>query len=231
MKRLSLLLLIIGLIFFCTQSVSAQENKKKKEAKVKILVNKGGKTVKFDTTLHDFKDHKELMKIMKSKNLPDSLIEVFEGEDFLWISDDKEGHGKHKVIIKEFHDENSDHHSDIKKKISKQIKVISADDENIFITEGDGEHKTIKIEIIDEDGEMHKKHSKGKIVYIIKEDIDMDISEDGNVKIIKIDCQSDHDTDIDVEVEVTEDGKTIKKIKKKKSKKAKKEKKHKDEKK
>ncbi|MDE5423312.1 hypothetical protein L3073_13920 [Ancylomarina sp. DW003] len=216
MKRLSLLLLIVGLIFFCTQSTSAQENKKKKEAKLKILVNKDGKTVKFDTTLHDFKDHKELIKIMESKNLPDSLIEVFEGEDFLWISNDKESHGKHKVIIKEFLDSDSDHHSDIRKRISKHIKVISEDDENIIITEGDGEHKTIKIEIIDEDGKIHKKHSKGKKVYIIKEGIDMDISEDGDVKIIKIDCHSDHDEDIDIEVEVTDDGKTVKKIKKKK---------------
>ena len=227
MKRLSLLLLIVGLIFFCTQSTSAQENKKKKEAKVKILMNKDGKTIKFDTTLHDFKDHKELMKIMKSKNLPDSLLEVFEGEDFMWISDDKGSHGKHKIIVKEFHGSDSCLHS----KMRKHIKVISEDDENIIISDGDGEHKTIKIEIIDGDGNTHKKHSKGKNVYIIKEDIDMDISEDGNVKIIKIDCQSDHYTDIDVEVEVTEDGKTIKKIKKKKSKKAKKEKMHKDEKK
>lgn len=229
MKRLSLLLLIIGLIFFCAQSTSAQENKKKKEAKVKILMNKDGKTIKFDTTLHDFKDHKELMKIMKSKNLPDSLLEVFEGENFMWISDDKDSHGKHKIIIKECLDSDSKDCKKIKRRVSKNIQIISSDNdhENIIITEGDGEHKTIKIEIIDEDGNLHLKHKKGEKVFIIKEDIDMDISEDGDVKIIKIDCTSDHDEDIEIEVEVSEDGKTTKKIKRKKKKAKKTEKKEK----
>ncbi|MGZ2371316.1 hypothetical protein ACXR6G_16165 [Ancylomarina sp. YFZ004] len=214
MKRLSLLLLIIGLIFVCTQSTTAQETKKKKEGKVKILINKDGKSIKFDTIIHEFKDHKDIMKIIKSKHLSDSLFEVIEGEDFMWISNDKDSHGKHKVIIKEFHDSDTSLHS----KISKHIRVISEDDENIIITSGDGEHKTIKIEIIDEDGNSHKKHSKGKKVYIIKEKIDLDISEDGDVKIIKIECTSDHDEDIDIEVEVSEDGKTTKKIKRKRKK-------------
>ena len=212
MKRLSLLLLIIGLIFVCSQNTTAQETKQKKEAKVKVLINKDGKSIKFDTIIHDFKDHKEIMKIIKSKHLSDSLFEVIEGEDFMWISDDKDSHRKHKVIVKEFHDSDSSLHS----KMSKHIRVISNDDENIIITEGDGEHKTIKIEIIDEDENIHKKHSKGKKVYIIKEDIDFDISKDDNVKIIKIDCTSDHDEEIDIEVEVSEDGKMTKKIKKKK---------------
>jgi hypothetical protein len=194
MKRLSLLLLIVGLIFICSQSSTAQENKKKKEAKVKILINKDGKTVKFDTVLYEFKGHRDLIKIMKSKHLPDSLIEVFEGKDFMWISDDKDSHGKHKVIVKEFHSDNSCLHS----KISKHIKIISDEGENIIIHDGDGKHKIIKIEISDEDG---------------------------NVTIIKIDCQSDHDEDFNIEVEVTEDGKKIKRIKKnkKKARKAKKE--------
>ncbi len=221
MKRLSLLILIIGLIFICSQSSSAQENKKKKEAKVKVLINKDGKTVKFDTVLHEFKGHKELIKIMESKHLPDSLIEVFEGEDFMWIFDDKDSYGKHKVIVKEFHSDDSCLHS----KISKHIKIISDEGENIIIHDGDSKHKTIKIEFSDEDGNVHMKHKDGKKIFIIKEDIDMDISEDGDLKIIKIDCHSDHDVDIDIEVEVTDDGKIIKKIKKKKVKKAKKEKK------
>ena len=223
MKRLSLLLLIIGLIFVCSQSTTAQETKQKKEAKVKILINKDGKTIKFDTIIHEFKDHKELIKIIKSKHLSDSLFEVIEGEDFMWIYDDKDSHGKHKVIVKEFHDSNSSLHS----KMSKHIRVISDDDENIIITEGDGEHKTIRIEIIDEDGNIHKKHSDGKRVFIIKEDIELNISEDGDVKIIKIDCTSDHDEEIEIEVEVSEDGKTTKKIKRKKRKAEKKEKKEK----
>ena len=223
MKRLSLLLLIIGLIFVCTQSTTAQETKQKKEAKIKVLINKDGKTIKFDTIIHEFKDHKEIMKIIKSKHLSESLYEVLEGEDFMWISDDKDSHGKHKVIIKEFHDSDTSLHS----KMSKHIRVISENDENIIITEGDGEHKTIKIEIIDEDGNIHKKHSKGKKVYIIKEDIDLDITKDGDVKIIKIECTSDHDEDIDIEVEVSEDGKTTKKIKKIKKKAKKTEKKEK----
>jgi hypothetical protein len=196
----------------CSQSTTAQETKQKKEAKVKIRINKDGKTIKFDTIIHEFKDHKELMKIIKSKHLSDSLFEVIEGEDFMWISDDKDSHGKHKVIVKEFHDSNSSLHS----KMNKHIRVISDDDENIIITEGDGEHKTIKIEIIDEDGNIHKKHSDGKRVFIIKEDIDINISEDGNVKIITIECKSDHDEDIDIEVKVSEDGKMTKKIKRKK---------------
>jgi len=221
MKRLSLLLLIIGLIFVCTQSTTAQETKQKKEAKIKVLINKDGKSIKFDTIIHEFKDYKEIMKIIKSKHLSDSLFEVVEGEDFMWISNDKDSHGKHKVIIKEFHDSDTSLHSEM----SKHIRVISEDDENIIITGGDGEHKTIKIEIIDEDGNIHKKHSKGKKVYIINED--MDISEDGDVKIIKIECTSDHDEDIDIEVEVSEDGKTTKKIKRKKKKAKKTEKKEK----
>ena len=223
MKRLSLLLLIIGLIFVCSQSTTAQETKQKKEAKVKILINKDGKTIKFDTIIHEFKDHKELIKIIKSKHISDSLFEVIEGEDFMWIYDDKDSHGKHKVTVKEFHDSNSSLHS----KMSKHIRVISDDDENIIITEGDGEHKTIRIEIIDEDGNIHKKHSDGKRVFIIKEDIELNISEDGDVKIIKIDCTSDHDEEIEIEVEVSEDGKTTKKIKRKKRKAEKKEKKEK----
>ena len=212
MKRLSLLLLIVGLIFICSQSSTAQENKKKKEAKVKVLINKDGKTVKFDTVLYEFNGHKDLIKIMKSKHLPDSLIEVFEGEDFMWISDDKDSHGKHKVIIKEFHSDDSCLHS----KMSKHIKIISDEGENIIIHDGEGKHKTIKIEITDEDGNVHMKHKDGKKIFIIKEDIDMDISEDGDMTIIKIDCQSDQDEDFNIEVEVTDDGKKIKKIKKKK---------------
>lgn len=214
MKRLSLLLLIIGLIFVCSQSISAQETKKKKEAKVKVLINKDGKSIKFDTIIHEFKDHKEILKIIKSKHLSDTSLEVFEGEDFMWISDDKDSHGKHKVIVNEFYSSDSTLHS----KMRKHIKVISEDDENIIISNGDDEHKTIKIEIIDEDGNSHKKHSKGKKVYMIKEDINLDISEDGDVKIIKIECTSDDDADIDIEVEVSEDGKTTKKIKRKKKK-------------
>ena len=212
MKRLSLLLLIVGLIFICSQSSTAQENKKKKEAKVKVLINKDGKTVKFDTVLYEFNGHKDLIKIMKSKHLPDSLIEVFEGEDFMWISDDKDSHGKHKVIIKEFHSDDSCLHS----KMSKHIKIISDEGENIIIQHGEGKHKTIKIEISDEDGNVHMKHKDGKKIFIIKEDIDMDISEDGDMTIIKIDCQSDQDEDFNIEVEVTDDVKKIKKIKKKK---------------
>ena len=228
MKRLSLLILIIGLIFICSQNTNAQESKdkKKKEAKVKVLINKDGKTVEFDTIIREFKDHKDLLKIMKSKNLPDSLLEVFEGEDFMWISDDKDSHGKHKFIIKECFDSESDDHKKIKHRISKNIQIISSDDdhENIIITEGDGKNKTIKIEIIDEDGNIHLKHKKGKNVMIIKSgDEDVNINE--HVKIITVNCESDHDEDIDIEVEVTDDGKIIKKIKKKKLKKAKKEKK------
>ena len=221
MKRLSLLLLIVGLIFICSQSSTAQENKKKKEAKVKVLINKDGKTVKFDTVLYEFKGHKDLIKIMKSKHLPDSLIEVFEGEDFMWFSDDKDSQGKHKVIIKEFHSDDSCLHS----KMSKHIKIISDEGENIIIHDREGKHKTIKIEITDEDGNVHMKHEDGKKIFIIKKDIDMDISEDGDIKIITVNCQSDHNEDIDIEVEVTDDGKIIKKIKRKKVKKAKKEKK------
>jgi hypothetical protein len=227
MKRLSLLILIIGLIFICSQNTNAQESKdkKKKETKVKVLIKKDGKTIEFDTIIHEFKDHKALIEIMKSKNLPDSLLEVFEGEDFMWISDDKDSHGKHKVIIKEFLD--SDGHKKMKHRISKNIQIISSDDdhENIIITECDGKNKTIKIEIIDEDGDIHLKHKDGKKIYIINEDINMSISSDSKVKIIKINCQSDYDEDIDIEVEVTDDGKVIKKIKKKKLEKAKKEKK------
>ncbi|MCZ4693801.1 hypothetical protein DWB61_09690 [Ancylomarina euxinus] len=214
MKRLSILLLIIGLIFVCSQSITAQETKQKKEAKVKVLINKDGKSIKFDTIIHDFRDHKEIMKIIRSKHLSDSLFEVIEGEDFMWISDD-DSHGEHKVIIKELHGSDPSLHS----KMSKHIRVISDNDENIIISDGDGEHKTIKIEIIDEDGNIHKKHSKVKKVYIIKEDIDLDISKDGDMKIIKIQCKSDHDEDIDIEVDISEDGKTTKKIKKRKAKK------------
>jgi len=227
MKRLSLLILIIGLIFICSQNTNAQESKekKKKEAKIKVLVNKDGKSIEFDTIIHEFKDHKELIEIMKSKNLPDSLLEVFEGEDFMWISNEKDSDGKHKVIIKECLDSDSKDCKKLKRRISKNIQIISGDDdhENIIITEGDGKHKTVKIEIIDEDGDV--KHKKGEKVYIIKEDIDLDISKDGNMKIIKVNCQSDHDEDIEIEVEVSDDGKIIKKIKRKKGKKAKKEKK------
>jgi len=203
----------------CSQSTTAQETKKKKEAKVKVLINKDGKSIKFETIIHEFRDHKEIMKIIKSKHLSDTLLEVFEGDDFMWISDEKDSHGKHKLIVKEFHDSDSSLHS----KMRKQIKIISDDDENIIISDGGSEHKTIKIEILDEDG----KHSKGKKLYIIKEDIDLDISEDDDVKIIKIECKSDHDTDIDIEVEISEDGKTTKKIKRKKKKAKKTEKKEK----
>tara|TARA_R110001583_G_scaffold4430_1_gene25634 strand:- start:109 stop:774 length:666 start_codon:yes stop_codon:yes gene_type:complete len=219
MKRLSLLLLIVGLIIICSQSSTAQENKNKKEAKVKVLINKDGKTVKFDTIIHEFKDHKEIMKIIKSKHLSDSLFEIIEGEDFMWISDDKDSHRKHKVIVKEFHSDDSSLHS----KMRKHIKIISDEGENIIIHDGDGKHKTISIEISDEDGNVHMKHEDGKKIFIIKEDIDMDISKDGDMTIIKIDCQSDNDEDFNIEVEVTDDGKKIKKIKKKKVRKAKKE--------
>jgi len=223
MKRLSLLILIIGLIFFCSQNTTAQEKKKNKEAKVKVLMNKDGKSIKFDTIIQDFKNHKDIIKILKSKNLSDSLFEVFEGDDFMWISDDKKSHGKHKIIVKEFHDSDSSLHS----KIKKHIQVISDGDEKIIISDGENKDKTIKIEILDEDGNIHMKHSKGKKVYIIKEDIDLDISEDGDMKTITVKCKSDHDEEVSVEVEITEDGKSIKKIKrkKKKAKKNKKEKK------
>ncbi len=225
MKRLALLLLIMGFIFIGAHSTHAQERKTIKEAKVKVLINKDGKSIKFDTIIHDFKGQKEIMKIIRSKNIPDSLLKDLEGEDFIWVSDDKDSHGKHKVIIKEFLNCDSTDHSKIKRSISKHIKVISEDDGNVFIENGDDEQKIIKIEIIDEDGNMHIKHKDGKKVYIIKEDVDKDISGDSEMKIIKIDCQSDQDENIDIEVEVTDDGKTIKKINKKKIRKAKKEKK------
>ncbi|WP_372645409.1 hypothetical protein [Ancylomarina sp.] len=143
MKRLSLLLLIIGLIFLYSQSTTAQETKKKKEAKVKILINKDGKTIKFDTIVHEFKDHKEIMKNINSKHLSDSLFEMVEGEDFMWTSDDKDSHGKHKFIVKKFHDSDSSLHS----KMSKHIRVISDDDENIIVTEGDGNTKPSKLKL------------------------------------------------------------------------------------
>ena len=228
MKQLSILLLMISMALLSSQATFAQDTIKKKEAKIKIFINKDGKSTKFDTIIREFNNHKDLIRIIKSKNLPDSLFEAFEGDDFMWLSDDDNSHGKHKVIIKKYVDSDSSHHGKMRRSSRTHIKTfITDDDENIIISEGDGEHKTIKIEIIDEDGNIHKKHSDGKKVFIIKEDIDLDISEDGDVKIIKIECKSDHDEDIDIEVEVSEDGKTTKKIKRKKKKAEKTEKKEK----
>ena len=113
MKRLALLLLIMGFIFIGAHSTHAQERKTKKEAKVKVLINKDGKSIKFDTIIHDFRDKKEIIKIIKSKNIADSLLKDLEGEDFIWVSDDKDSHGKHKVIIKEFLNCDSTDHSKI----------------------------------------------------------------------------------------------------------------------
>jgi len=208
-----------------SQTTFAQDTIKKKEAKVKIFINKDGKSAKFDTIIREFKNHKDLIKIIKSKNLPDSLFEAFEGEDFIWFSDDENPHGKHKVIIKEFHDSDSTHHSKMRNRSSSHIQTfITDDDENIIITEGDGKHKTIQIEILgDEDDHVHFNHSKGKRVYIINDD-DENISKDEDVKIIKVitksNCHvtSEGDEEIEIEVEINEDGKQTKKMKKKRKK-------------
>ncbi|RXQ89830.1 hypothetical protein EO244_13690 [Ancylomarina salipaludis] len=163
MKRLALLLLIMGFILFSSQNTNAQENKTKKEAKVKVHINKDGKSVKFDTIIHDFKDQKEIMKIIKSRNIPDSLLKNFEGEDLIWVSDDKDSHDKHKVIIKEFLDCDSMEHSKMKRSICKHVKVIFEDDD------------------IDIDKDMKIIHinskSNNKVTYDGKEEVEIEIND------------------------------------------------------
>jgi len=186
--------------FFSTQSILAQDTNKKKEAKVKILIDKDEKSVKFDTIIHGFKDHKELIEIIKSKHLPDSLFDIFEGEDFIIFPDDENSDGKHKVIVKSFHTSDAPHHS-----------------------------KTIKINLTDnEDGHVILNEKEGEKVIIIKDH--EDLTKDGDVKHIKIittskcDFKTDGDDQIEIEIEINEDGKQVKKIKKKRKKSKKQEK-------
>lgn len=216
MKRLSLLLFIVGLIFIYSQNSNAQESKKKKEAKIKVHIKKDGEFIQFDTLIQDFKNHKELVKIFNSKNVPDSLFKFIETDDFIEISNDKEDKGKRKIIVKTFQDSDAKLQSEIKKK----IKVISDGSEKIIISADDDEQKSITLESLDENIQIKKIN--GKKIYIIKEDIGLDTFSDKDMETITIESNSDHDADIEIELEITEDAKSIKKIKRK-NKKSKKE--------
>ncbi|MFA8435665.1 MAG: hypothetical protein ACEPOZ_14190 [Marinifilaceae bacterium] len=219
----ALIFLFLGTI--TSGEVNAQE--KKKETRVKIFISEDGKNVKIDTVFHNLEKHYEIIELLKERNLSDSIMKELEDMQ-VWISKlDRGGHhGKHMHIMNriQFSDSCKHHHKGhcMQKKMEYEIQEGEGDHRIIIKSMGDGD-KILRH--FDHDFFIKKMHGKkGKKIIIIEDEDDVEISEDGDVKVIRIRKKKGNediglDDEIQVEVEVITDDET--KLTKKKRKKKK----------
>lgn len=234
MKRFSLHLVLVCMSIFAYQIATAQVKKDKKEKDeihLKVKVIEDGKERILDTVFYDFKGSGEIMKMMKLKNFPDSLVGKM-GKHMIWFSDSSDfPHGKHSEMIQTYCFVTDSARTKNQKGEIRMMKTFKFSDDkgNTVIHSGDSCTKEIMIEML-RDGKygvhvMPQYNMNGERVIVVSASDDVKITEEGGMKVIKIKSSGDHKVWIEkdgaknVEVEVTveeSDGKKeVKKIERK----------------